>query len=117
MPASGKSASRGKPPKLPATFKAFIAKYPALGDAHERVAVAVEAAGPLDRLTCELIKIGICAGAGLDSALRAHVRKAMQQGASREQVEQAILLAMNTCGFPRTVAAWQWAQEQFERGV
>lgn len=104
-----------KPGKLPGTFKAFVEKYPALGKAHESVAQAVEAAGPLDAKTLALIKIGICLGAGLESALRSHVRRATQAGATEGEVEQAILLGMNTCGFPRTVAAWAWAQEQFQR--
>jgi alkylhydroperoxidase/carboxymuconolactone decarboxylase family protein YurZ len=39
----------------------------------------------------------------------------MQQGATIKEVEQTILLAMNTCGFPRTVAAWQWAWQQIDR--
>jgi 4-carboxymuconolactone decarboxylase len=39
----------------------------------------------------------------------------MQAGATEQEIEQAILLGMNTCGFPRTVAAWQWAQVQFAR--
>ncbi len=101
--------------KLPATYKAFITKFPELGAAHESVARAVDAAGPLDRKTCELIKMGICVGGGLESAFRSHVRRAMQHGASVAEVEQTVLLAMNTCGFPRTVAAWQWAQQQIER--
>ena len=103
------------PSPLPATFKAFIQKFPALGEAHERVAQAVEATGPLDRKTCELIKVGISIGGGLESAVRSHVRRAMQHGATETEVEQTVLLAMNTCGFPRTVAAWQWAQQQFQR--
>ena len=101
--------------KLPGTFKAFVQKFPALGRAHETVAKAVEQAGPMDAKTCELVKIGISLGAGLESALRSHVRRAMEHGAAKAEVEQAILLAMNTCGLPRTVAAWQWAQQQFER--
>ncbi len=109
-----KTSSPPQPP-LPATFKAFIDKFPALGSAHEQIAKAVDSAGPLDRKNCELIKIGICIGAGLESALRSHVRRAMQQGATIEEVEQTILLGMNTCGFPRTVAAWQWAWQQVER--
>lgn len=111
--------STGKPGavggKLPGTFKAFIERFPALGEAHESVAQAVDAAGPLDRKTLELIKIGICLGAGLESALRSHVRRATQAGATVTEVEQAIVLGMNTCGFPRTVAAWAWAHQQFER--
>jgi alkylhydroperoxidase/carboxymuconolactone decarboxylase family protein YurZ len=108
-----------KPTKggVPATFKDFVSKYPALGRAHEGVAKAVDDAGPLDAKTLALIKIGICIGAGLESALRSHVRRALQHGATPAEVEQAILLGMNTVGFPRTVAAWSWAQEQFKRGV
>lgn len=102
-------------PKLPQTFKAFIDKFPELGAAHESVARAVDAAGPLDRKTCELIKMGICIGGNLESAFRSHVRRAMQHGATIEEIEQAVLLAMNTTGFPRTVAAWQWAWQQIER--
>jgi len=41
----------------------------------------------------------------------------MQHGATAAEVEQAILLGMNTVGFPRTVAAWSWAKEQFDRGT
>jgi 4-carboxymuconolactone decarboxylase len=111
-----KKASRATPkPALPGTFKAFVKRYPALGRAHEGVARAVENAGPLDARTLALIKIGICIGAGLESALRSHVRRALQHGATSAEVEQAILLGMNTVGFPRTVAAWSWAQEQFSR--
>lgn len=100
--------------KLPRTFLAFTEKYPALAAAHELVARAVDEAGPLDRAACELIKIGISLGAGLESALRSHVRRARETGAPPAAIEQAILLGMNTCGFPRTAAAWKWAQEQFE---
>ena len=32
-----------------------------------------------------------------------------------KEIEQAILLGMNTVGFPRTVASWSWAHIQFER--
>ncbi len=99
----------------PPTFRAFIAKYPDLGRAHESVAQSVNSVGPLDARTLALIKIGICVGAGLESALRSHVRRALQHGASTEEVEQSILLGMNTVGFPRTVSAWSWAQEQFSR--
>jgi len=110
-------SDNGKSEKLPKTFKSFISKYPEIGQAHEAVAKAADKAGPLDAKTCLLIKVGVCVGAGLESALRANVRKAMQAGATEQEVEQAILQGMNTIGFPGTVAAWSWAQVQFERGV
>src|SRR5687768_13649996 len=102
---------------LPKTFKDFVGKYPAIGEAHEMIAKDVEGYGPLDRKTCELIKIGLSVGAGLETATRSHVRRALEAGATEAEIEQAILLAMNTCGFPRTVMAWQWARQQIERGT
>jgi len=101
--------------RIPGTFKDFIGKYPALGAAHETVARAVDVAGPLDAKTCSLVKIGLSIGAGLESAVKSHVRRALKNGATPVEIEQAVLLAMNTCGFPRTVAAWSWAREQFRR--
>ena len=103
--------------KLPGTFKRFVNKYPDLGRAHEQVGKTVERVGPMDAKMCALVKIGICIGAGLESAMRSHVRRALQHGATVEEIEQACLLAMNTVGFPRTVAAWSWAHQQIERGV
>ena len=101
--------------KLPGTYKKFVNKYPKLGDAHEAVAAAVAEAGPMDDKQCSLVKIGICVGAGLESALRSHVRRAMQHGATVEEIEQAVLLGMNTVGFPATVAALSWRHQQIER--
>jgi len=36
----------------------------------------------------------------------------MEHGATIGEVEQAVVLAMTTVGFPRTAAAWQWAHKQ-----
>lgn len=112
MPAETPSDPPSQPPK---TFQKFVARYPALGEAHQRVGREVESLGPLDARQCALVKIGITLGAGLESALRSHVRRALESGASHEEIEQAILLGMNTVGFPRTVAAWSWAHQQFDR--
>lgn len=102
-------------PKLPGTFKQFCEKFPDLAGAHDAMTEAALAAGPLDAKSCSLIKIGISLGAGLESAVKSHVRRAGEAGATPEEIEQAILLAMTTVGFPRTVAAWSWARQQLER--
>jgi AhpD family alkylhydroperoxidase len=101
---------------LPGTYKAFVRKFPGIGRAHEAAADAAAQAGPLDSKTRELIKIGISIGAGLETAVRSHVRRATEHGATEAEIEQAVLLAFNTCGFPRTVMAWQWARRQLDRG-
>ena len=106
-----------QPDKVPGPFKQFVNRFPKLGAAHEQIAEAVESYGPLDGKTMELIKIGLSVGAGLESATRAHVRRALQNGATEQEIEQAVLLSYNTCGWPRMVAAWTWARQQIERGA
>lgn len=106
-----------RPEKLPGKFKEFITRFPELGELHARVGQACESAGPLDRKTIELVKIGISIGAGLETATRSHVRQAMQHGATEKELEQVALLAYNTCGWPRMMMAWAWVRQQLERGV
>ncbi len=101
--------------KLPGTFTEFCRRFPDLGRLHQETGEALKGAGPLDGKTAELIKVGMCVGAGLESALRSHVHRAMKQGATEAEVEHAIVLAMTTCGFPATARAWSWAKVQFDR--
>lgn len=109
------STDDAQPESLPGRFKDFIDRYPELGQAHQAIGRAAEAAGPLDRKTIELIKVGLSIGAGLETATRSHVRQAMQHGATEAEVEQVALLAYNTCGWPRMVMAWTWVRHQLER--
>lgn len=108
-------ADRQSNEKLPGTYRDLTEQFPQITEAHDQMAQAVESCGPLDAKTCALIKIGISVGAGLESALRSHVRRAKQAGVQEEEIVQAIFQGMNTIGFPRTVAAWSWARVQFER--
>jgi alkylhydroperoxidase/carboxymuconolactone decarboxylase family protein YurZ len=100
--------------RLPAVFSTFIEKYPGLAEAHEAAARFVDQVGPLDARTRALVKIGICLGAGLESALRSHVRRGRKAGLKPIEIEQAILLGMTTVGFPRTVAGWTWAHQALD---
>ena len=97
--------------QIPQTFEAFTDRFPGLSQAHQQVGTALDDAGPLDDKTRALVKIGICAGAGLESALKSQVRRGLQAGLSAEEIEHALVLGMNSVGFPKTVAAWQWARK------
>lgn len=100
---------------LPATFERFSARFPDVVRAHTAMGKATDAAGPLDRKTTELIKLGVCVGASLESATKSHVRRALDHGATREEIEHAVVQGLNTVGFSRTVMAWVWATEQMDR--
>ena len=99
---------------LPQTFKNIVKKYPDVWEAHEQLAQACGEAGPLDRKTRELIKVGICLGAGLETATQRHAIMAKEHGATLDEIYQAVLMAMTTCGHPKTAAGWQWVRSALE---
>ncbi len=104
---------------VPYTFGRFTDRFPEVATAHSQMGGNLDSAGPLDEKTRALVKIGICAGARLESALKSHVRRAREHGVSTEEIEHAVVLGTNTLGFPATVAAWQWAHKalsEFDKG-
>ncbi len=98
-------------PTLPKTFEDFVQRFPEIDKAHQSTAQALDTVGPLDERTAALVKLGICVGAGLESAVRSHVRRALKSGISAAEIEHALILGINSIGFPSSVAAWQWGRK------
>jgi 4-carboxymuconolactone decarboxylase len=98
----------------PRTFREFADRFPDVVRAHEELGKATEAGGPLDEKTRSLVKLGICLGAGLESAAKSHVRRAVEAGATREELEHATLLGVGTAGFSRAVMTWVWVNEALD---
>jgi alkylhydroperoxidase/carboxymuconolactone decarboxylase family protein YurZ len=98
----------------PDTFREFKSRHDRIWSLHEESAKAIGEAGPIDRKNRELIKIGIALGANLQTALRRHVHLALESGATPAEVEHAVLLGINTIGFPATIIGWKAAMAQLE---
>ena len=99
---------------LPGTFKKITDKYPDVWAAHEQLTKACAEAGPLDRKIVELIKVGICVGAGLETATQRHALMAQENGATNDEIYQAVLMAMTTVGHPRAAAGWKLVNSVLE---
>lgn len=100
---------------LPEKYKNFSASYPEIAKAHKKLGTLVRESGPLDEKAQNLVKLGIAAGVGSKGGVRSHTRKALETGATPEEVNHAILLALSTIGFPNMIAAMGWAQEVIEK--
>lgn len=96
---------------LPSPYKQFIEDHPELAKAYEDLALACHRAGPLVEKERRLIKLGIAIGHQSEGAVKSHARRAIEAGASIEEVRHTVLLAMTTIGFPAMVAANQWVEE------
>ncbi|MER3524766.1 MAG: carboxymuconolactone decarboxylase family protein [Ignavibacteria bacterium] len=97
-----------QPPKR---FEKFSADYPKVVAAYDSFGSAVHKAGPLDEKTRALIKIGISTGARLEGAVHSHVRKALDVGATPEEIRHAVLLELPTIGLPSMMAAMSWIED------
>ncbi|HNB10590.1 MAG TPA: carboxymuconolactone decarboxylase family protein [bacterium] len=96
---------------IPKRFQRFLKEYPEVGKAYSALSHAVQDAGPLDEKTRTLIKIGISAGSRQEGALHSHVRKALDAGATPEEIRHTILQCLPTIGFPGMMAAMSWADD------
>lgn len=47
--------------------------------------------------------------------LRSHVRRALEAGATPEEIRHALILLVSTIGFPTVVAALTWAEDVLEK--
>ena len=97
--------------KLPSFYRKFAADQPRIAKAYEALSEACLSEGPLDRKTAELVKIGLTVGAGLEGGLHSHVRRAVEAGASAEEIRHAIRLALTTLGFPAMMRALALAND------
>jgi len=104
-------------PYLPAPYREFVRKHPVLADAYEKLALACHEAGPLEEKTRRLVKLGIAVGHQSEGAVKSHARRALEAGASAEEVRHAVLLALTTVGFPAMIAAGEWVEEVLATGA
>ena len=103
-------------PKLPGPFVRFRRDFPQVGRAWEALGEACAKAGPLDARTRELVKLGMAIGGRIEGAVHAHARRALEAGATHDQIRHVVALAPPTVGFPTAVAASTWVGDVLGRG-
>jgi 4-carboxymuconolactone decarboxylase len=99
--------------KIPKRFTRFAEQYPGIAKAYEALGDAVHKAGPLDDKTRALIKVAISGGAMLEGAFHSHIRKAVRDGATKEELQHIAFLALPTIGFPSMMALLSWIDDVF----
>jgi 4-carboxymuconolactone decarboxylase len=102
--------------KLPGAYKRFAAEQPRIASAYEALSEACLAEGPLDRKTIELVKIGIALGAHLEGGMHSHVRRALEAGATADEIRHAVRQGLTTVGFPTMMRALAWVEDVLAPG-
>ena len=100
---------------LPGTYMEFIRRYPEISRTYAELSKSCHEAGPLERKTRRLIKLGIAIGINSEGSVRSHARRALEEGISPEEIRHTVLLACTTAGFPSMIAAHKWVEEVLEK--
>jgi len=96
---------------LPKIYERFSGRFPEVFKDFKQLGQTCRKAGPLDQKCQDLIKLGIAIGANSRGSVMSNTRKALEAGASAEEIAHVVLLALTTTGFPNMIAAWQWVDE------
>src|SRR6266511_6189519 len=96
---------------LPRTYEEFRRAKPAVARAYENLGKACAEAGPLDARTRELMKLAMAIGGRLEGAVHSHVRRALEAGATPEEIRHVVALAVPTVGFPTMAMAFTWVED------
>ncbi len=101
--------------KGPKHYQLLQERFPEVLQAVEQLGSTARAAGPLDDKTAHLIQLGVAAATGSVGAVHSHARRALQAGASEEELQHTLLLLVSTIGFPKVAAALAWLQETIDK--
>ncbi|MDR8391645.1 carboxymuconolactone decarboxylase family protein [Aliifodinibius sp. S!AR15-10] len=99
---------------LPKPFENFNKNYPDVAKAYSQLGYNVHHAGPIDQKTRELIKLAISCGAQKEGAVHSHTKKALDAGATKEDIHHVVLLTLPTLGMPSMMAAMTWVDDILE---
>jgi len=99
------------PTLLPAKAGDVAKTWPDVWQAYASLGEACAKAGPLELKSIRLVKLALAIGASSEGAVHSHVRRAIEEGVSPDELKQIALLAIPTLGFPRAVAMLTWIED------
>jgi len=100
--------------KLPPNYRWLTEKFGKVLDAHQQLGQMLADAGPLDAKQIELIKLAAAAATQSEGSVHSHTKRALQAGASPDEIYHTLILLISTVGFPTAAAALSWAREILE---
>lgn len=97
--------------KIPKHYRGILERFQDYGKALEQLNEAVRGAGPVDEKTSHLIQLAAAAAIRSEGGVHSHARRAMERGASIEEVHHTLILLTGTIGFPNIAAAIAWVDD------
>jgi len=92
--------------KIQENFNYFVEKHEAIYKAYAEYGKLIhEKGGPLDPKMCALIKIAVSSVGENEYVLETHIKKAVECGCTRDEIEHVMLLTAPSVGFPNMMSS------------
>jgi len=101
--------------KNPSFYKIVSKQFPEVMSAAAALGTTLRTAGPLDEKTTHLVQLAAAATMQSEGSVCSHTRRALEVGASPEEISHTLLLLITTIGFPQAMAALSWSQAVMEK--
>jgi AhpD family alkylhydroperoxidase len=96
---------------IPEHFRTLKQRFPEVIAASEELGKTAKAAGPIDEKTVHLLQMAAATANRSHGAVRSHARRALEAGASAQELYHAVLVLISTLGFPVVAAAVGWIDD------
>ena len=103
--------------KLPGRYSQFRKEFPAISRAYDEISAATAEAGPLGEKVVQLVRLAMAIGSGQEGAVHSHTRRALEAGATPDEIRHLGLLALTTLGFPRMMTGLTWIDDTLGGGL
>jgi AhpD family alkylhydroperoxidase len=100
----------------PERYRRIKQRHPEVFAAVESMGETLRRQGPLGEKTAQLIQLAAAAANRSEGAVHSHTRRALDAGASAEEVRHALLLLVSTIGLSGVMAALSWADDVIDSG-
>ncbi len=100
--------------KMPEHYNRIKELFGEFHEAHATLGKAAREAGPLEEKVSHIIQLAGAAAIASEGAVHSHARRAMEAGATPDEVRHAIIILTNTIGFPRVAAALSWVEDELK---
>lgn len=102
--------------RLPSQYVTVRKRFKEYFTALDNLGKTARESGPLDEKTSHLIQLAAAAAIHSEGAVHSHARRALEAGASQDELHHALLLLTSTIGFPTVSAALSWVEDIVTKG-
>jgi alkylhydroperoxidase/carboxymuconolactone decarboxylase family protein YurZ len=100
---------------LPEHYRVLRQHYGDYMDAVAALGEELRRQGPIDAKHGHLIQLAAAIGIRSEGAVHSHARRALQAGATPEEIRHAVILLTSTLGFPTVSAAFSWVEDVLQQ--